>query len=80
MTFGPIGPLEFNLFPWSNLDGESPRSGVSVADDVRVLVAFRHYEAIILIFGDGPPRGWHFFKGMGEVASVAEGGSQRGNQ
>lgn len=76
MTFGPIGPLEFDLFPCGNLDGESSRSGVPVADDVRVLVAFRHYEAIILVFGNSPPRGWQFLEGMREVASIAEGGSQ----
>lgn len=76
MTFGPIGPLEFDLFPCGNLDGESSRSGVPVADDVRVLVAFRHYEAIILVFGNSPPRGWHFLDGMREVACIAEGGSQ----
>ena len=71
MTFGPIGPLEFDLFPWSNFDGESSRTGVSVADDVRVLVVFRHDEAIILVFGDGPSRGWQFFERMRKITCVA---------
>lgn len=75
MTFRPRGPLEFNFFPWGNFDGESSRSRVSVADNVGVLIAFRHYEAIVLVFGNGPSRGGNFFIGMGEVACVAEGGS-----